>query len=228
MSQSLTLRPIARIHTEFSEKFGIPRQSGLVEELSARIVLEPAYRVREALRGIEGFSHLWLLWQFTESRGWSPTVRPPRLGGNQRVGVFATRSPFRPNPIGLSCVKLDRVDWDAPDGPALVVRGADLLDGTPLFDIKPYVPLADCRPEAVGGFSDLHREDRLTVDFPERLLAQVPKEKRAALLGVLSQDPRPSYQHDPQRVYGMAFAGLEVKFTVAGETLQVRDVLAKE
>lgn len=228
MSQSLTLRPIARIHTEFSEKFGIPRQSGLVEELSARIVLEPAYRVREALRGIEGFSHLWLLWQFTESRGWSPTVRPPRLGGNQRVGVFATRSPFRPNPIGLSCVKLDRVDWDAPDGPALVVRGADLLDGTPLFDIKPYVPLADCRPEAVGGFSDLHREDRLTVDFPERLLAQVPKEKRAALLGVLSQDPRPSYQHDPQRVYGMAFAGLEVKFTVAGETLQVRDVLAKK
>ena len=228
MSQSLTLRPIARIHTEFSEKFGIPRQSGLVEELSARIVLEPAYRVREALRGIEGFSHLWLLWQFTESRGWSPTVRPPRLGGNQRVGVFATRSPFRPNPIGLSCVKLDRVDWDAPNGPVLVVRGADLLDGTPLFDIKPYVPLADCRPEAVGGFSDLHREDRLTVDFPERLLAQVPKEKRAALLGVLSQDPRPSYQHDPQRVYGMAFAGLEVKFTVAGETLQVRDVLAKE
>ena len=228
MSQSLTLRPIARIHTEFSEKFGIPRQSGLVEELSARIVLEPAYRVREALRGIEGFSHLWLLWQFTESRGWSPTVRPPRLGGNQRVGVFATRSPFRPNPIGLSCVKLDRVDWDAADGPVLVVRGADLLDGTPLFDIKPYVPLADCRPEAVGGFSDLHREDRLTVDFPERLLAQVPKEKRAALLGVLSQDPRPSYQHDPQRVYGMAFAGLEVKFTVAGETLQVRDVLAKK
>lgn len=228
MSQSLTLRPIARIHTEFSEKFGIPRQSGLVEELSARIVLEPAYRVREALRGIEGFSHLWLLWQFTESRGWSPTVRPPRLGGNQRVGVFATRSPFRPNPIGLSCVKLDRVDWDAPDGPVLVVRGADLLDGTPLFDIKPYVPLADCRPEAVGGFSDLHREDRLTVDFPERLLDQVPKEKRAALLGVLSQDPRPSYQHDPQRVYGMAFAGLEVKFTVAGETLQVRDVLAKK
>ena len=228
MSQSLTLRPIARIHTEFSEKFGIPRQSCLVEELSARIVLEPAYRVREALRGIEGFSHLWLLWQFTESRGWSPTVRPPRLGGNQRVGVFATRSPFRPNPIGLSCVKLDRVDWDAPDGPVLVVRGADLLDGTPLFDIKPYVPLADCRPEAVGGFSDLHREDRLTVDFPERLLAQVPKEKRAALLGVLSQDPRPSYQHDPQRVYGMAFAGLEVKFTVAGETLQVRDVLAKK
>ena len=228
MSQSLTLRPIARIYTEFSEKFGIPRQSGLVEELSARIVLEPAYRVREALRGIEGFSHLWLLWQFTESRGWSPTVRPPRLGGNQRVGVFATRSPFRPNPIGLSCVKLDRVDWDAPDGPVLVVRGADLLDGTPLFDIKPYVPLADCRPEAVGGFSDLHREDRLTVDFPERLLDQVPEEKRAALLGVLSQDPRPSYQHDPQRVYGMAFAGLEVKFTVAGETLQVRDVLAKE
>lgn len=228
MSQSLTLRPIARIHTEFSEKFGIPRQSGLVEELSARIVLEPAYRVREALRGIEGFSHLWLLWQFTESRGWSPTVRPPRLGGNQRVGVFATRSPFRPNPIGLSCVKLDRVDWDAPNGPVLVVRGADLLDGTPLFDIKPYVPLADCRPEAVGGFSDLHREDRLTVDFPERLLAQVPKEKRAALLGVLSQDPRPSYQHDPQRVYGMAFAGLEVKFTVAGQTLQVRDVLAKK
>ena len=228
MSGELTLRPIGHIHTEFPEKFGIPRQSGLVEGLRAVVELEPEFRVPEAFRGIEGFSHLWLLWQFTKSKGWSPTVRPPRLGGNQRMGVFATRSPFRPNPIGLSCVKLDRVDWDAPDGPVLVVRGADLLDGTPLFDIKPYVPLADCRPEAVGGFSDLHREDRLTVDFPERLLAQVPKEKRAALLGVLSQDPRPSYQHDPQRVYGMAFAGLEVKFTVAGETLQVRDVLAKK
>ena len=151
MSQSLTLRPIARIHTEFSEKFGIPRQSGLVEELSARIVLEPAYRVREALRGIEGFSHLWLLWQFTESRGWSPTVRPPRLGGNQRVGVFATRSPFRPNPIGLSCVKLDRVDWDAPDGPVLVVRGADLLDGTPLFDIKPLCAFGGLPAGGGGG-----------------------------------------------------------------------------
>ena len=228
MSQSLTLRPIARIHTEFSEKFGIPRQSGLVEELSARIVLEQAYRVREALRGIEGFSHLWLLWQFTESRGWSPTVRPPRLGGNQRVGVFATRSPFRPNPIGLSCVKLDRVDWDAPDGPVLVVRGADLLDGTPIFDVKPYVPLADCRPQAVGGFSDQHREDGLSVDFPPALLEQVPEEKRAALLGVLAQDPRPSYQHDPQRVYGMAFAGLEVRFTVEGNILTVRGIEAKE
>ena len=222
--ESLTLRPIAHIRTQFPEKFGIPRQSGLVEELRARVVFEREYRIREAFRGIEDFSHLWLLWQFTESRGWSPTVRPPRLGGNRRIGVFATRSPFRPNPLGLSCVRLEAVEYDAADGPALLVRGADLLDGTPILDVKPYVPLADCRPEAVGSFSDQHREDHLKVEFPPELLAKVPEPQRAALLGVLSQDPRPSYQKDPERVYGMAFAGLEVKFTVEGETLYVKAV----
>lgn len=222
--------PIAHIRSDFQTKFGIPRQSGLVEELEAAVVFEPPYRDPEALRGIEGFSHLWLIWQFSEAvrADWSPTVRPPRLGGNVRMGVFATRSPFRPNPIGLSCVKLEKVDYTAPGGPVLLVRGADLLDGTPIFDVKPYVPLADCRPQAVGGFSDQHREDGLSVDFPPALLEQVPEEKRAALLGVLAQDPRPSYQHDPQRVYGMAFAGLEVRFTVEGNILTVRGIEAKE
>jgi tRNA-Thr(GGU) m(6)t(6)A37 methyltransferase TsaA len=221
----LTLRPIAHIHTQFPEKFGIPRQSGLVEDLRARVVFEREYRIREAFRGLEDFSHLWLLWQFTESRGWSPTVRPPRLGGNQRMGVFATRSPFRPNPIGLSCVKLEGVDYDAPDGPALLVRGADLLDGTPILDVKPYVPLADCRPDAKGSFSDDHREDRLSVDIPPALLEKVAQDLRPALLGVLSQDPRPSYQKDPERVYGMAFAGMEIKFTVDGDTLHVIEIV---
>lgn len=220
----LTLRPIAHIHTQFPEKFGIPRQSGLVEDLRARVVFEREYRIREAFRGLEDFSHLWLLWQFTESRGWSPTVRPPRLGGNQRMGVFATRSPFRPNPIGLSCVKLEGVDYDASDGPALLVGGADLLDGTPILDVKPYVPLADCRPDAKGSFSDDHREDRLSVDIPPTLLEKVAQDLRPALLGVLSQDPRPSYQKDPERVYGMAFAGMEIKFTVDGDTLHVIEI----
>lgn len=223
-NESLILQPIAHIHSQFPQKFGIPRQSGLVEELRARVVFEREYRIREAFRGLEDFSHLWLLWQFTESHGWSPTVRPPRLGGNQRMGVFATRSPFRPNPIGLSCVALEAVEYDAPDGPALVVRGADLLDGTPILDVKPYVPLADCRPEAVGSFSDQHREDHLSVDFPSELLEKVPWDQRDALLGVLSQDPRPSYQNDPERMYGMAFAGLEVKFTVEEGTLHVRKI----
>lgn len=221
----LTLRPIAHIHTQFPEKFGIPRQSGLVEDLRARVVFEREYRIREAFRGLEDFSHLWLLWQFTESRGWSPTVRPPRLGGNQRMGVFATRSPFRPNPIGLSCVKLEGVDYDAPDGPALLVRGADLLDGTPILDVKPYVPLADCRPDAKGSFSDDHREDRLSVEIPPALLEKVSQDLRPALLGVLSQDPRPSYQKDPERVYGMAFAEMEIKFTVDGDTLHVIEIV---
>lgn len=228
--ETVPMKIIARIHSDFPSKFGIPRQSGLVEALKARVVFEPDFRSPEAVRGLEGFSHIWLIWQFSQAvrEDWSPTVRPPRLGGNQRVGVFATRSPFRPNPIGLSCVKLEKVDYTAPGGPVLLVRGADLLDGTPIFDVKPYVPLADCRPQAVGGFSDQHREDGLSVDFPPALLEQVPEEKRAALLGVLAQDPRPSYQHDPQRVYGMAFAGLEVRFTVEGNTLTVRGIEAKE
>ena len=221
-----TLRPIARIQSDFSEKFGIPRQSGLVEALRARVVFAPEYRVREAFRGLEGFTHIWLVWGFSQNveAGWSPTVRPPRLGGNVRMGVFATRSPFRPNPIGLSCVELLEVDYDAPDGPALVVGGADLLDGTPIFDVKPYVPHADCRPQARGGFADAHREDRLAVDFPPRLEALVPPDKREALRGVLAGDPRPSYQRDPQRLYGLGFAGLQVRFTVEDGVLHVRQV----
>ena len=219
--EGLTLEPIARIRTEFPEKFGIPRQSGLVEQLQARVEFLPEFRIPEALRGLEGFSHIWLIWEFSQNQGWSPTVRPPRLGGNKRMGVFATRSPFRPNPLGLSCVRLEGIDWDSPQGPVLLVGGADLLDGTPIYDIKPYVPLSDCRPEAVGGFSDAHREDRLEVDFPAQLLDKVPEKKRTALLGVLSQDPRPSYHGDPQRIYGMAFAGMEIKFTVEQGTLHV-------
>ena len=221
-----TLRPIARIQSDFSEKFGIPRQSGLVEALRARVVFAPEYRVREAFRGLEGFTHIWLVWGFSQNveAGWSPTVRPPRLGGNVRMGVFATRSPFRPNPIGLSCVELLAIDYDAPDGPALVVGGADLLDGTPIFDVKPYVPHADCRPQARGGFADAHREDRLAVDCPPRLEALVPPDKREALRGVLAGDPRPSYQRDPQRLYGLGFAGLQVRFTVEDGVLHVRQV----
>ena len=221
-----TLRPIARIQSDFSEKFGIPRQSGLVGALRARVVFAPEYRVREAFRGLEGFTHIWLVWAFSQNveAGWSPTVRPPRLGGNVRMGVFATRSPFRPNPIGLSCVELLAIDYDAPDGPALVVGGADLLDGTPIFDVKPYVPHADCRPQARGGFADAHREDRLAVDFPPQLEALVPPDKREALRGVLAGDPRPSYQHDPQRLYGLGFAGLQVRFTVEDGVLHVRQV----
>lgn len=221
-----TLRPIARIQSDFSEKFGIPRQSGLVEALRARVVFAPEYRVREAFRGLEGFTHIWLVWGFSQNveAGWSPTVRPPRLGGNVRMGVFATRSPFRPNPLGLSCVELLAIDYDAPDGPALVVGGADLLDGTPIFDVKPYVPHADCRPQARGGFADAHREDRLAVDFPPQLEALVPPDKREALRGVLAGDPRPSYQRDPQRLYGLGFAGLQVRFTVEDGVLRVRQV----
>ena len=221
MSGELTLRPIGHIHTEFPEKFGIPRQSGLVEGLRAVVELEPEFRVPEAFRGVEGFSHLWLLWQFTKSKGWSPTVRPPRLGGNQRMGVFATRSPFRPNPIGLSCVKIDRVEQHPELGPVIHVLGADLLDGTPILDLKPYLPYADAHPEAAGGFTDGYQGYRLEVNFPPELLAAVPWENRDALQGVLAQDPRPSYQADPQRVYGMAFGGQNIRFTVAEGVLTV-------
>ena len=220
------MEPIAHIRSDFATKFGVPRQAGLVEELRAAVVFESPYRVPEALRGIEGFSHLWLIWEFSQARreGWSPTVRPPRLGGNQRVGVFATRSPFRPNPIGLSCVRLERVELSTPDGPALYVSGADLVDGTPILDIKPYLPYADCKPEAVGGFAARPKGADLAVDCSPALLDRVPEDKRAALLAVLAQDPRPQYQDDPERVYGMAFAGLEVKFRVAGERLTVTEI----
>ena len=220
------LRVIARIHSDFQEKFGIPRQSGLVKELRATVVFEPEYRNPDALRGIEGFSHLWLIWQFSEAvrAEWSPTVRPPRLGGNARMGVFATRSPFRPNAIGLSCVRLEDVRQDPVLGPVLDVSGADLLDGTPIYDVKPYLPYADCRPEAVGGFAAAAPTSRLRVICPDDLLEQLPSEKREALLGVLAQDPRPSYQDDPQRVYGMRFAGMDVRFTVDGDELTVCEI----
>ena len=220
------MEPIAHICTDFASKFGVPRQAGLVPELRGRVVFEPPFRSPEALRGMDGFSHLWLLWEFSQNRrgSWSPTVRPPRLGGNKRLGVFATRSPFRPNPIGLSCVRLEGVEWDTPDGPALIVSGADLVDGTPILDIKPYVPYADCRPEAVGGFAGTAPEPCLAVDFPPALLERVPEGDRSALLGVLAQDPRPQYQDDPNRVYGMAFAGLQVRFTAGGNMLTVREI----
>ena len=219
----MEMKPIAHIETDFPEKFGIPRQSGLVEALRAAVVFEPAYRSAEAVRGLEEFSHIWLIWEFSRARreNWSPTVRPPRLGGNKRVGVFATRSPFRPNALGLSAVRLEGVETDGPEGPVLRVAGADLLDGTPIYDIKPYLPYADAIPGASGGFTSQVERRRLEVRCPEDLLEQIPPEKREALLGVLAQDPRPSDQSDPERLYGMAFAGLQVRFRVEGERLTV-------
>jgi len=222
-----TLEIIARIHTDFPDKFGIPRQSGLVEALEGRIVFEPKYRDPNALKGIDGYSHLWLIWQFSESvsEGWSPTVKPPRLGGNRRMGVFATRSPFRPNPLGLSCVRLEGVELSGPEGPVLHVAGADLMDGTPIFDIKPYIPYGDSHPEATGGFTDGIDYARLAVDFPGALLAAIPPDKRQALIEVLAQDPRPGYRHgDSDRRYGVSFAGFDVRFTVNGNTLTVVEV----
>ena len=221
-----TMRYIARIHTDFPTKFGIPRQSGLVDQLQAVIQFEPEFRNPDALRGLEDFSHIWLLWEFSGAvrEQWSPTVRPPRLGGNQRMGVFATRSPFRPNPIGLSCVRLAAIDLHSPQGPLLHVTGADLMDGTPIFDIKPYLPYGDCRPEATGGFTDQRRRETLEVDFPTELLERVPPERREALIGVLAQDPRPSYQKDPTRQYVLPFANMEVCFFVADGRLTVTDI----
>ena len=218
-----SIKVIARIHTDLPEKFGIPRQSGLVPELKARIVFETEYRNPDALRGIEAFSHLWLIWQFSEAvrEDWSPTVRPPRLGGNTRCGVFATRSPFRPNAVGLSCVRLESVDWNGTESPSLLVSGADLMDGTPIYDIKPYLPYADCIPDAVGGFAPTAPERRLSVRAEEALLEQIPAEKRNALLGVLGLDPRPPYQDDPDRIYGMTFSGFEVRFRVVDDVLTI-------
>ncbi len=227
MDGSFSVTPIARIRTAFPTKFGIPRQSGLVQALKAEIYFEPEYRSPEALRGLDGFSHLWLIWKFsrTAREHWSPTVRPPRLGGNARMGVFATRSPFRPNPIGLSCVRLDAVELQTPAGPVLHVSGADLMDGTPILDIKPYLPHADCHPEALGGFSSRVSGYALQVEIPPVMLSRIPESLRQALSDVLAQDPRPSYQHDPGRVYGMPFGGFEIKFSVDGDQLTVLDVI---
>ena len=222
MEQS-TFFVIARMHSDFDQKFGIPRQSGLVEELESTIVFEPEFRNPDALRGLEGFSHLWIVWEFSKARreGWSPTVRPPRLGGNQRLGVFATRSPFRPNPIGLSCVRLVGVEQTEEHGWVIRVAGADLLNGTPIYDIKPYLPYADCKPGAIGGFASTPKEATLTVHIPAEFVEKIPAEKLEAVRGVLAQDPRPSYQDDPERVYGMGFGGMEIKFKVDGDNLTV-------
>ncbi len=224
--EPVNITPIARMHSDFPAKFGIPRQSGLVEALESRIVFEPAFRNPDALRGIEGYSHLWLIWQFSQAvrADWSPTVRPPRLGGNTRMGVFATRSPFRPNSLGLSCVRLLGLEKTDRFGTVLRVGGADLMDGTPIFDIKPYIPYSDSHPDALGGFTDGAGDFLLEVDFPAPLLARIPENKRPALLGVLSHDPRPSYQSDPDRVYGLTFAGLDVRFTVRDNRLTVQAV----
>lgn len=226
MSDTVELKIIARIKSDFATKFGVPRQSGLVESLRAEVVFEPEYRVPEAVRGLESYSHIWLIWQFSQAvrENWSPTVRPPRLGGNRRVGVFATRSPFRPNALGLSCVRLEGVELTPDRGPVLHVAGADLVDGTPIFDVKPYLPYADSRPNASGGFTDRTPRRVLEVEISPELLERVPEPKRPALLGVLANDPRPSYQTAPERVYGLTFAGLEVKFRVDGETLYVLSV----
>ena len=221
-----TIKVIAKIRTDFPEKFGIPRQSGLVPELRAKIVFEPEYRNPDALRGIEGFSHLWLIWQFSAAvrDTWSPTVRPPRLGGNERMGVFATRSPFRPNAIGLSCVKLEGVQHEDGHGDVLIVSGADLMDGTPIYDIKPYLPYADSHPDAVDAFSERRNAAPLNVAFPDELLEKIPAEKRAGLIQALRQNPRPGYQHDPSRRYGFLFSGFDVRFTIDEETLRVVEV----
>lgn len=224
--EQIQIGVIARMHSDFATKFGIPRQSGLVEELRSTIVFEPEYRNSDALRGIEDFSHLWIIWQFSEAvrQGWSPTVRPPRLGGNTRMGVFATRSPFRPNNLGLSCVKLLGVEHTEKYGTVLHVGGADLMDGTPIFDIKPYIPYSDCKPKASGGFTDHAGDFLLEVDFPQELLKKLPQEKQKAAVGVLSHDPRPSYQRNADRVYGLSFAGFDIRFTVNENRLTVQAV----
>lgn len=220
--QELLLEAIAHIRTDFPAKFGIPRQSGLADT-KAEIIFEQKYRDPDAFRGLEGFSHIWLIWGFRETAGrtWNPTVRPPRLGGNKRVGVFASRSPFRPNPLGLSCVALERIENRAGKGIVLHVRGADLMDGTPIYDIKPYLPYADCRIGAEGGFAEQKKGYGLKVEIPGKWMDLVPEEHREILVQILSQDPRPSYQDDPDRIYGMEYAGMEVKFWVREGILQV-------
>ncbi len=220
------MQVIAHIFTEFPTKFGIPRQSGIIASLQGTIVFEPEYRNPDAIRGLEEFSHLWLIWEFSEAKRetWSPTVRPPRLGGNVRKGVFATRSPFRPNPIGLSSVKLEKIELDPKLGPVLHVSGADLMNGTPIYDIKPYIAYTDSHPDAVSGFATKPAEYLLEVVFPEELLQKVPETQRNSLIAVLEHDPRPQYQDDPERVYGMAFGNLEVRFKVKGLQLIVLEI----
>ncbi|MDO4315247.1 MAG: tRNA (N6-threonylcarbamoyladenosine(37)-N6)-methyltransferase TrmO [Oscillospiraceae bacterium] len=230
MSQEFSMQVIARVRSDFSTKFGVPRQSGLVDALEATVVFEPEFRNGDALRGLEGFSHLWLVWVFDQAirSEWSPTVRPPRLGGNRRMGVFATRSPFRPNPIALSSVKLAGIEQTEEYGTVLRIRGADLMDGTPVLDIKPYIPYADCHPDALGGFAAAPAGETLEVVIPEDMLSRIPAERAEALRAVLAQDPRPHYQNDPERVYGFGFAGMEVRFSVEGDRLTVRDIQTQD
>jgi tRNA-Thr(GGU) m(6)t(6)A37 methyltransferase TsaA len=224
--ETISITPIARMKSDFPTKFGIPRQAGLVEELRSTIIFEPEYRNPDALRGMDDFTHLWLIWQFSEAvrEDWSPTVRPPRLGGNTRLGVFATRSPFRPNSLGLSCVRLLGIEQTETCGTVLHVGGADLMDGTPIFDIKPYIPYSDCHTDATGGFTDTAGDFLLHVNFPEDLLMLLPETKRDSAIGVLSHDPRPSYQRKPDRVYGLTFAGFDIRFRVQEDTLTVLEV----
>lgn len=221
------MKPIARIYTDFHTKFGLPRQSGFCPELMGRIVFEPEYRRQEAFRGLESFSHIWVIWKFseTEREEWTPTVRPPRLGGNKRIGVFATRSPFRPNSMGLSCVKLERIDFECDEAPVLYVSGIDMMNGTPILDIKPYVPAADCKTDASDGFTSQTKDYRVEVDFPGELLSVLPADKRGAAVSMLSLDPRPAYIHDDSRIFGVEFAGFDIRFRVEGEILRVVDVI---
>ncbi len=221
------IRPIAVMRSDFPTKFGIPRQSGLVKSLRSTIVFEPEYRNPDALRGLEDFSHIWLIWQFSEAvrTEWTPTVRPPRLGGNTRMGVFATRSPFRPNSLGLSCVKIIGIEQTAENGTVIHVAGADLMDGTPIFDIKPYIPYGDCHPDALGGFTSTAGDFMLKVDFPQELLVLLPPDKQDTALELLSHDPRPSYQAQADRVYGLSFAGFDIRFSVSSNILTVIDVI---
>ena len=226
----MEIRPVAYIRTEFPEKFGIPRQSGLAERLSGKIIFEKEFRIPEAFRGLSDFSHLWLIWEFSANRHneWQPTVRPPRLGGNAHMGVFATRSPYRPNPLGLSCVELESIDFDDPEGPVLYVRGADLMDGTPIYDIKPYIRYADSHPDAVCGYVDELSESKLRVKMSPELVAKVDDDDvLAAMVEMLSLDPRPSYHNDPHREYGLTFAGYNVRFVVSEGVMEVVDIQRK-
>lgn len=229
LGYNASMNIIAHLHTDLPTKFGVPRQSGLVDSLKSRLVFTPEFRDPEALRGLAEFSHIWLIWEFSQAKrdSWSPTVRPPRLGGNKRLGVFATRSPFRPNALGLSCVRLERVDLHTPEGPVLYLAGADLMDGTPIYDIKPYIPYADCHPEASGGFTSPLEDAPLDVDFPASLRTPFTEEQQKAVIGILERDPRPHYHDDEQRVYGMAFGGYDVRFRVIGNTAVVCDVLRR-
>lgn len=225
-----SLQCIAKIYNDYDVRFGIPRQSGIVEDIESRIIFEPEYRSREAVRGLSEYTHIWLIWLFSETadRQFGPTVRPPKLGGNTRVGVFATRSPFRPNPIGLSCVTLKRIDYEGKNGPVIYVEGADIMSGTPLFDIKPYIPYTDCRPDAVGGFSKKPDEEVLEVECDLKLIEKFGKDKWNTLLSVLRQDPRPAYHDEPDRIYGFEFAGKRIKFVVKGNILTVCDIQDKQ